>query len=154
MRNFKLLVIVAAVAIGIISTTAIALAAWCWSDPVIGIQAPGKAERDLTIDVAIDSADIAKLDGPVAITVKVPSNVNARVKLMDNVIPESVTILKTGSAWDSGSIRVDTTIRANASSDFAIQAQFEYINGYGNAVTQLITGSSNQDLTFRAYMKP
>lgn len=152
MTKFKLIAISVAAVTAIVAGSAIALAGWCWSDPVIGVTAPGNPEMNLTIDVAIDTTNIPKLSGPVQIKVYVPSNVNARVKSIDNIIPEQVTIIKRSDVWIDDGIPIQVKVKASSAFSFPVQYRVRYTAEGGAAIDQLVTGTSNSDISHTGVM--
>jgi hypothetical protein len=117
---FRLLVAIGLAAVLAIGTIGTALAGWCWSDPVVGVSAPGMKEADVTIDVGLDERHKSSVS-VVEIVITVPSNVTARVKFMDNVLPEEVTIVHSNETWEPGqTVKVGVNVRVVATTSFDV----------------------------------
>ncbi len=118
--RFKILAISGALIIGVLGATAVALAGWCWGDPTVGITAPGQAERDISIDVAVPDEFVQDVD-EVPIKVRVPENVTARVKFQDNILPEVVTLKRDLDKWHRGDdIDVVVSVEVESAEDFPV----------------------------------
>jgi hypothetical protein len=141
---FRLLMAIGLAAVLAIGTIGTAVAGWCWSDPVVGVSAPGMKEADVTIDVGVDEAH-KSLVSVVEIIVTVPSNVNARVKFMDNVLPEEVTIVHSNETWQPGqTVKVSTNVRVVATSSFDVAYTLKHTKDDGVVSTDLKTAKSNE----------
>ncbi|MFQ5381832.1 MAG: hypothetical protein ACE5EF_09450 [Dehalococcoidia bacterium] len=113
--KLKVLAITGALIVSVVGTTAVALAGWCWGDPVVGITAPGQAERYISIDVAVPNGFVRAVD-KVPIKVRVPENVSARVKFQDNYLPEVVEIKRDLDKWREGDA-IDVKVSVEVKSD-------------------------------------
>lgn len=130
-----------------IATVGTALAGWCWSDPVIGVTAPGMKEADVSIDVGVPDENRSGIS-VVEIVVTVPSNVNARVKFMDNVLPEKVTILKSSELWQPGqTVKVSTKVLVVSIKTFDVAHTIHRVKADGTVDLEMKTGKSNDWVT-------
>ena len=155
MRRTRLMVIAIAATLAVVSTAGVAFASWCWSDPIVGVTVPGGVERDVTVIVGMDDSNIPKLDGPVIVTVSVPANVTARVKLLDNIIPEQVVLVNRTDSWTSGANVVLVTVRANTSqAPFPVSYQISYSGLAGDVAGLTVNGAANTDISHAANLKP
>jgi hypothetical protein len=140
---FRMLIALGLAGVVALGTIGSALAVWCWSDPVVGVSAPGMEEADITIDVGVDGAHKSAVS-LVEIVVTVPSNVNARVKFIDNVLPEEVTIVHSNETWRAGqTVKVNTNVRVVSAKTFDVGYTVKHTKNDGNINQDLKTGQSN-----------
>lgn len=113
MKKLYTLIIVAVAAIA--TSTAVVLAGWCWSDPIVGFTAPGMKEADVSIDVAVPEENVKDVVD-VLIVVRHPANVIPRVKFMDGILSERVVFVPTWQMWSPGNrIPIEVTVTVNPS---------------------------------------
>ena len=146
MKKIRLIAISLAGVSALIASTAIVLAGWCWSDPVIGFKAPGMKEADVTIDVAVPVEMKASVS-EVLIVIKHPYNVVPKVKFMDGILPEVVVFQPTNEAWQVGAtvkINVAVTVIAPGISEFDIQYQTKHTKKDKTVETIMKSGRSGQ----------
>ncbi|MFN0148110.1 MAG: hypothetical protein ACKVT1_16515 [Dehalococcoidia bacterium] len=148
MHRTKLIVIAVAATLAVVSSLGVAFAGWCWSDPVIGVTAPGMKEVDVSIDVGVPDGAINKVS-VVLITVTVPSNVEARVKFMDNKLPEEVTIVHSNEVWQPGqTVKFTSSVKVVASGPaFDVAHTITYTKDDGTTEVELKTGKSGDLIT-------
>ena len=101
MKKIRLIAISLAGVSALIASTAIVLAGWCWSDPLLGFTAPGMKEAEVNVDVAVPQEQVPNVS-QVLIIVRHPANVAPRVKWMDGVLPEVVVFQPTMDPWTPG----------------------------------------------------
>jgi len=124
------------------STTAGAADEWCWEDPIVSIDG-----YVVHIDIGMSISDLAKLTGPVNVTVRIPQGVPASVICVDaSYFSENVNIEHSGKRWKAGdSIPVDVSVDFQATGNFKVAMQITYVAGGLNQLKQ-VNGSSSQGL--------
>ena len=154
-RKSQLIVALIVAALAGITSIGVVMAGWCWSDPVIGVRAGAGKERDLRIDVAVDTTDLGRLTGPVAIEVTAPKGVETRVKLLDNVLPEVVYLYEGITTWTTGPVPTFIKVVVPGNGTFPVQVAVTFTSAAdGKSKTVLLSGTSNSNLTYTAEIKP
>ncbi len=143
MKRYKLLIAIGLAAVLGIASLGSAFAAWCWSDPIIAIQAPGMRETEISIDAGVDDADRNAVS-LVEIIVTVPANVDARVTFMDGKLPEVVTILHSKEEWKPGqTVKVNVNLRVVSARTFETAYTVTHTKDDGKKEVMTKTAKSN-----------
>jgi hypothetical protein len=145
--RFKAMVLATVAMVSLLGSSAVALAGWCWSDPIIEVSAFGIDDQTVNIVVGIDENDLKHLDGAVDVTIRLPANVQAKVVYMDNIIPENVRFIRDPKRWVPGTdIEMSVKIHARSKGPkFPVAVLIEHQSKHGNGA-KIKEGVSGRDL--------
>ena len=158
MTRLKIIVVSLAGIVALVGGTLAAYAGWCWSDPIIGINAPGMQEADVQIDVAVPDENRKDVSS-VLIVVSHPANVKPRIKLMDGILPEEVTFVPAFRSWELGQkvkIGVSVTVLSGSRSEFEVQYTVTRTEEDGSQKVDTKNGKAHETIAmeFGLYVHP
>ncbi len=127
---------------------------WCFDDPLTLVQG-----RVIDVQVGVPLTSVKNINGPVAVTVYVPSNVSANVVLSLGVLyPVSTQVVRTSEVWKAGTpvnVRVDVLAKSKAGTSFPVTMLVTHQNA-GLTVVDIKTvqGTSNQVVSGKFALSP
>src|SRR5262245_49676439 len=121
MKIGALLTVMAMSMTGVFSTQSTAHADWdwCFDDPLALVQG-----RVIDVQVGVPLTSIRNINGPVQVSLYVPSNVSANVLLSTGLLyPITTKVVRTSEVWRAGTpvnVRVDVLARSKAGTSFPV----------------------------------
>jgi hypothetical protein len=127
---------------------------WCFDDPLTLVQG-----RVLDVQVGVPLTSIKNINGPVQVTVYVPSNVSANVVLSAGLLyPITTQVVRTQEVWKAGTsvnVRVDVLAKSKAGTSFPVTMLVTHQSAGLKVVDiKTVQGTSNQVVSGKFALSP